>query len=105
MFCDMKHLFKSFCANRDGNFAMMFGIALIPIAGVIGAALDYSRGNGMRAALQASLDSAVLAAAIDGGPNWKAAATNVFAGNARDKGLVVGAPVFSYADGVYSGQA
>ena len=47
-------------AERTGNVAITFALSLIPVFGLVGAAVDYSRGNSTRAALQAALDSAAL---------------------------------------------
>src|SRR5262249_29468664 len=37
-----------------------FGLALIPVTGLVGAAVDYSRANAARSQLQAALDSTAL---------------------------------------------
>ena len=41
---------------RDGNVAITFAIALIPILGFVGAAVDFSRANSIKASLQSALD-------------------------------------------------
>ncbi len=38
----------------------IFALALVPMIGLVGAAVDYSRGNAVRASLQASLDATAL---------------------------------------------
>jgi Flp pilus assembly protein TadG len=43
-----------------GNVAITFGIAAIPTFGMMGAALDYTRANSVKAAMQASLDATAL---------------------------------------------
>jgi Flp pilus assembly protein TadG len=53
-------LLTQFWKNRRGNVAPLFGLALIPLIGGVGAAVDYSRANASRTAFQASLDSAAL---------------------------------------------
>jgi Flp pilus assembly protein TadG len=53
----------TFLRNESGAVAMIFGLALIPLAGMMGLALDYSRVSLGRAELQAAVDSAGLAAA------------------------------------------
>lgn len=50
---------------KDGNIAVIFSIALVPIIGLVGAAVDYSRANNARTAMQAALDSAALMVAKD----------------------------------------
>lgn len=53
-------LLTRFWKNRRGNVAPLFGLAIIPLLGTVGAAVDYSRANATRTAFQASLDSAAL---------------------------------------------
>ena len=38
----------------------MFALGLVPMIGVAGAAVDYSRANATRTAMQATLDSTAL---------------------------------------------
>jgi Flp pilus assembly protein TadG len=47
-------------ADRRGNVAITFALCLIPIAGMVGAAIDYSRANSVKAAMQSALDAAAL---------------------------------------------
>ncbi len=49
-----------FAAAREGNVAVLFAIALVPIIGVVGAAIDYSRAVKARTSMQAALDSTAL---------------------------------------------
>src|ERR1700759_1858443 len=49
-----------FAAAREGNIAMTFAIALLPLLGFVGAAIDYSRAAHARSAMQAALDSTSL---------------------------------------------
>jgi predicted XRE-type DNA-binding protein len=49
----------------------------------MGAAVDYSRANSVKASLQAALDSAVLAGAKDGTSKWLTTASNTFNGNVK----------------------
>ena len=42
-----------FLQERRGAVAPMFALAIIPIFGLIGMAVDYSRGNSARTAMQA----------------------------------------------------
>jgi Flp pilus assembly protein TadG len=58
-------LFQRFCSDERGNFAILFGLALLPAVGMVGAAVDYSRANAVRAALQAAADAAALTVARD----------------------------------------
>lgn len=47
-------------ADRSGNVAVIFGIAVIPVFGLVGAAVDYSRANAARTSMQVALDAAAL---------------------------------------------
>ena len=47
-------------SENSGNITVTFALALIPIVGFVGAAVDYSRGNSARTALQAATDAAGL---------------------------------------------
>ena len=52
-----------FFVSRSGNVAVTFTLALIPVVGLVGAAVDYSRANSVKSRLQAATDSAALFAA------------------------------------------
>lgn len=49
-----------FPGANQGNIAVIFAIALVPIISFIGAAIDYSRANSARSSMQAALDSTAL---------------------------------------------
>jgi Flp pilus assembly protein TadG len=51
--------------NDSGNVALAFGIAAIPILGVMGVAVDYSRASHFRSILQSAVDAAALAGATE----------------------------------------
>src|SRR6185295_11932599 len=46
--------------DRAANVTFTFALVMVPIIGAVGAAVDYSRGNSAKAAMQAALDSAAL---------------------------------------------
>ncbi|MGC2644149.1 MAG: TadE/TadG family type IV pilus assembly protein, partial [Pseudolabrys sp.] len=54
------HTLSAFRAARGGNVAITFAIATLPILGFVGAAVDYSRANSVKAAMQTALDSTAL---------------------------------------------
>lgn len=54
-----------FPGANQGNIAVLFGIALLPILGFMGAAIDYTRANSARSSMQAALDSTALMLAKD----------------------------------------
>lgn len=51
---------RSLACDSRGNVAVIFGLAVIPVFGLVGAAVDYSRANSARTALQAAADSTAL---------------------------------------------
>ena len=54
-----------FPGANQGNIAVLFGVALLPILGFMGAAIDYTRANSARSSMQAALDSTALMLAKD----------------------------------------
>ena len=66
-------LLARFLQDRNGGVAPDAGARLIPLVGAVGAAVDYSRANSVRTAMQAALDSTALmlskdAQSLNGGP-------------------------------------
>ena len=51
------HTLSAFRAARGGNVAITFAIATLPILGFVGAAVDYSRANSVKAAMQTAARS------------------------------------------------
>jgi Flp pilus assembly protein TadG len=54
-----------FAGADQGNIAVIFAIAAVPILSFVGAAIDYSRANSARSSLQAALDSTALMVSRD----------------------------------------
>jgi len=52
---------RSFSWNKKGNVAILFGLALIPIALFVGAAFDYGRGLAVRNRMADAADASALA--------------------------------------------
>jgi Flp pilus assembly protein TadG len=52
-----------FLKDRRGGVAPMFALAIVPVLGLTGAAIDYSRANSIRAGMQSALDATSLAMA------------------------------------------
>lgn len=50
-----------FCLDQKGNIGVMFALAMIPVIGGMGAAIDYSMANAYRTDMQKALDSTALA--------------------------------------------
>jgi Flp pilus assembly protein TadG len=57
----LRRFLRKWAADRRGNFAMIFAIALIPIAAAAGASIDVSRAYIVETRLAAALDAAALA--------------------------------------------
>ncbi|MGD9715000.1 MAG: pilus assembly protein TadG-related protein, partial [Thermomicrobiales bacterium] len=49
--------------GRNGNAAILFALALVPLVGATGAAVDYSMANSNRTSMQKALDATALALA------------------------------------------
>jgi len=56
----LRNRLRAFLAARGGNVAVIFALSLIPIVGLVGAAVDYSRANAARTAMQSAVDSTAL---------------------------------------------
>jgi Flp pilus assembly protein TadG len=52
---------RNFAACERGNVVMLFSLAMIPLMGLTGIAVDYSRASAIKAAMQIAADSAALA--------------------------------------------
>src|SRR5437879_1386544 len=53
-------LLRRFLQDRRASVAPMFALAIVPVVGLTGAAVDYSRANSIKISLQAALDSTSL---------------------------------------------
>jgi Flp pilus assembly protein TadG len=51
---------EAFRIDRRGNVAVLFALTLLPLIGLVGAAIDYGRANTIRTEMQAALDSTAL---------------------------------------------
>ncbi len=60
MISRLRQLVHEFRTAETGNIALTFALATLPVIGGVGAAVDYSHANSVKAALQASLDSTAL---------------------------------------------
>jgi Flp pilus assembly protein TadG len=56
---------RRLCSDERGNVLTIFGFAMVPIIGLTGATIDYSRATEARTMLNAAVDSAALMAARD----------------------------------------
>ena len=55
-----RSVLSAFRLARDGNVAIIFALALLPIIAFVGFAVDYSRANAVKVALQQALDATAL---------------------------------------------
>lgn len=68
----------AFFHDKAANFAVIIGLAALPVLGLAGVALDYSRASRVRTTLQATLDAALVFGARQPVGARIAAATNGF---------------------------
>jgi Flp pilus assembly protein TadG len=95
-----------FLPVRDGNVAVIFALAMIPLIGAIGAAVDYSKANDVKTQLQKALDAAVLAGVTQTSSQQVATATAVFNGDFTGRySSVASAAFIQNADNSLSGTA
>jgi Flp pilus assembly protein TadG len=60
-FCEnLLKLLRAGRADKRANVTVTFALATIPMVGFVGAAVDYSHGNAVKAAMQAAADSTAL---------------------------------------------
>jgi Flp pilus assembly protein TadG len=60
IFTRIRDAANRFACDNQGNIAVIFAIALVPIISFVGAAIDYSRASSARTSMQAALDSTAL---------------------------------------------
>jgi Flp pilus assembly protein TadG len=56
----LRRRLQKLAAAERGNVVMTFALAAIPIMGFVGSAVDYSRANSAKAAMQAAVDATAL---------------------------------------------
>ena len=56
---------RRFQRDERGTVGLIFGLSLIPMMGITGAAVDYARASSVRAELQMPADATALALAKD----------------------------------------
>jgi len=91
----LRRAWTNFARQVGGSIAPTFGVLLIPITLATGAAVDYSRANYFKTALQASLDAGLLAGAKDGSSSWSNVALAAFNANIGTQAGSVSAPHFT----------
>jgi Flp pilus assembly protein TadG len=53
-------LLRRFFRAQRGNITIIFALTTIPVIGFVGAAVDYSRANSARTAMQSAIDATAL---------------------------------------------
>jgi Flp pilus assembly protein TadG len=90
----------------DGNAAVIFALAVIPVMSAFGAGFDYARANRVKSEMQAALDSAVLTGVKQASGQQIATAGGVFSANFTDKSAGTPTTTFTVnADGSVTGTA
>ncbi len=56
----IKDRLQAFRSAEGGNVMLTFALALVPIMGLVGSAIDYSRANAAKAAMQSAIDATAL---------------------------------------------
>src|SRR5687767_4941063 len=56
----MRNILRRFRSSERGNVLITFTLVMIPLIGFVGAAVDYSRANSAKVAMQAAVDSTAL---------------------------------------------
>src|SRR5712691_1017319 len=105
--CTAVHrLARGFLRQCRGSAVPTFAIALVPMVALVGAAVDYSRANNVRAQMQGALDAAVLAGARNDTASWIQTAQNTFTALFQPNGSSGAAPSFVLnGDGSFPGAA
>jgi Flp pilus assembly protein TadG len=100
------NLLKRFKGDEDGGIAVLFALAAVPVLLFAGAAVDYARALDEQTDMQAAIDSAVLAAALEPDATKHAAvALAIYNANARNMNRTDAPPVFwtEAADNTFRG--
>ncbi|HXF87716.1 MAG TPA: TadE/TadG family type IV pilus assembly protein [Xanthobacteraceae bacterium] len=60
IFSRLEHCLRAFRSERSANVTVTFALAIIPVVGAVGAAVDYSHVNSARTAMQSAVDATAL---------------------------------------------
>jgi Flp pilus assembly protein TadG len=101
-------MFAPFCKDRNGSIVPIFAVALIPIVGMVGVAVDFSRAGSARTDMQGALDATALMLSKDAtklsAAELQTRATDYFNSTFNRpevSGLMV-TPTFNAASGTYT---
>lgn len=104
MLACLRQLSARFFGDRRGSVLPIFAVAMVPLIGFLGAAVEYSKATLEKARLQSAIDAAVLAGANDGTTDWASVAEGVFRAAYPAK-TGSDTPQFSSASNRYTGSA
>src|SRR5437868_870973 len=97
---------RRFLVDRKAAVLPIFVVSMVPVFGLVGAAVDYARVNQVRTSLQIALDAAVIAGAHDGSTSWSSTAQNSFGSNFKVNGISAATEFFALdANRAYTGTA
>ncbi|MBV6658696.1 MAG: VWA domain-containing protein [Devosiaceae bacterium] len=85
----LRSTFSAFSRDARGTVVVLYAMALVPVVGLTGAAIDYTRATDAQVNFQAAADAAVLAATTASLPTLQARedlARQVFGAHAPDPG-------------------
>ncbi len=101
---EMLSFLPGFARSQAAATSVLFGLGIVPLAGMVGAGVDYSRALATKTELQNALDAAVLAGAGHAPSGRDRFATFVFTAQQPSIQGSVGTPSFSAATGgTYAG--
>ena len=60
LFNSLRHRMRQFGCADGGNVMLTFALLTVPMMGFVGSAVDYSRANSAKAAMQAAADATAL---------------------------------------------
>src|SRR5437667_5133794 len=80
----LPHIISRFRADRCGNIAVIFTLALFPVMAAVGCGIDYSMASRIKAKLQSAADAASVAAIAQKSPGYVAAARMTSDGTVAD---------------------
>jgi Flp pilus assembly protein TadG len=98
----LRRQLQRFRVAERGNVVITFALALIPVAGAVGAAVDYSRSNNYRSQLQAAADAASVGSVAKSSPAIKAAGT-MYSDGTIDAGVTDAQNIFDAQVALKSG--
>jgi len=102
---------SAFRGSQAGYAAVLFGLMIVPLVGLIGAAVDYSRANSVKAAMQNALDATALTLSKNpslptmSGTQLQSTADSYFRAlftRPEAKNVQVSAPVYTAQSGNYT---